>query len=120
MTNTGIMSLHWMGAMAFIMSATNFSSLGRGINVFFFVFYILASAGMVAFQWFLSPGVYKWLKEAPLARNETNIAELCTECSKGDADFDKCEAERVQCEKDRAAARQVINSSETFSRFQHF
>ena len=49
MSNTGIMSLHWMGTMAFIMSATNFSVLGRGINVFFFIFYILASAGMVAF-----------------------------------------------------------------------
>ena len=80
MTNIGVMGLHWMGLMSFIMSATNKSFLGQPINTFFAIFYLLACAGMVAFQYLLSPGVYNWLKNAPLARNETNVAALCVEC----------------------------------------
>ena len=79
-TNIGITGLHWMGLMGFLTNISDRSATGKGVNIFFTIFYILASAGMVAFQYILSPGVYNWLKNAPLARNETNVAALCVEC----------------------------------------
>jgi len=124
MTNIAIMGGHWMGYFGFIMAATDSGRLWQGANVFFFFFYLFASAGMVVFQWFLSPDVYNWIKNAPLARTERNIDALCTECPKpfGDdtTDYDRCEAARVKCEKDNAEAEEVVKSSDTFSKFQHF
>jgi hypothetical protein len=61
--------------------------------------------GMVVMHWFLSAGVNKWIKEAPLPSKEAAapVKEACPVCEEGSDDFDACEEKRVACETPVAA-----------------
>jgi len=105
-TATGIFGLQWMGLLGFIFAAQEaaaFTSLWAGwSSIFFLIFYPLACIGMVVFHWFLSAGVYDWLKNAPLPETERNVNAICIECKlpvviddvEADARYNACEKKR--------------------------
>jgi hypothetical protein len=124
-TNMGITALHWMGFIGFLMSYSD-STTKAGINIFWTILYFVFSTGMVVFQHFVSPGVYNWLKNAPLARNETNVAALCTECDPATKEekpeeYAQCEAKRTACEAEKTQSLMIVNNSNYVSdAFSHF
>ena len=58
------------------------------------------NVGMVVMHWFLSAGVNKWIREAPLpvAAAAEPVKAACPVCEEGSDDFDTCEEKRVACE----------------------
>ena len=105
MAGMGPFGLQWVGFASFIMAAHSAGNLVVWENVFFACLYAGLNVVMVVMHWFLSAGVFKWLKEAPLPGSGNILAdEICPVCKEGsDASQAKCQEKAKAC-LDRAKA----------------